>query len=330
MPDSKRVLIISQDVDPHVDVMMPYLEDRRARPFRFHPQDLQHCLNLEICPGGAPEGWRWRLDGPHDSISDREVGSVWNRRTLFRQDPALSGQEAQFAEMETREVILGLYRMTDACWINHPDAVRRAESKALQLQVAGELGMALPRTLITNNGARAREFFDSCAGEVVFKIHIQGRLGAEDSLGIYTNRVTREQLQDDETIRRVPCLFQEHLIKVSDIRVTVIGGRVFAVEIRSQDDPRGIVDWRRGDITRMRHREYKLPAGLEQKCLAMLQRFGLSYGAVDFVLSPGGDHYFLEINPSGQFSWVEGLTRLPLFESLADLLVAPLHRASSA
>jgi glutathione synthase/RimK-type ligase-like ATP-grasp enzyme len=303
------------------------LQDRKARPFRFHPQDLERSINLEIRQGGSQPEWRWRLETPHDSITDADVGSVWNRRTLFRRDPALSEREALFAEMETREVILGLCRITDAYWVNHPDAVRRAESKALQLQVAAELGMVLPRTLITNNAARARSFFDECAGEMIFKVQIQGRLGAEDSLGIYTSRVTRAQLSDDDAIHRVPCLFQEFLIKESDIRVTIIGELVFAVEIRSQDDPRGVVDWRRGDIGRMPHAEYKLPAQLEQQCLAMVRYFGLHYGAIDFVRTPDGRHCFLEINPSGQFSWVEGLTRLPLFESLADLLVAPMQRS---
>jgi glutathione synthase/RimK-type ligase-like ATP-grasp enzyme len=326
MADGKRVLIITQDVDPHADVMIPYLEDRRARPFRFHTQDVQSSLHLEIRPDVSSPGWRWRLEGPHGSITDVEVGSVWNRRTLFRRDPALSEQEAQFAEMETREVVLGLYRMTNAYWVNHPDLVRRAESKALQLQVAAELGMALPRTLLTNDAARARKFFDECAGEMIFKIQIQGRLGAEDSLGIYTSRVTRDQLSDDEAIRRVPCLFQELLGKESDIRVTIIGERIFAVEIRSQEDPAGIVDWRRGNISNMPHAEYKLPAQLEQQCLAMMRSFGLHYAAIDFVRTPDGRHYFLEINPSGQFSWVQGLTRLPLFETLADLLVAPMRR----
>lgn len=321
---TKRLMIICQDLDPHVDVMVSHLEDRGIRPFRLHTQDLQGNLNLQIRPESSRGDWRWRLEGPVEAITDREVGSVWNRRTLFRRDPALSNEEAEFAEMESRETMMGVYRMTDAFWVNHPDRVRRAESKPDHMSVAVDLGFTVPRTLFTNDGGAARKFFDACDGQVVFKVLIQGRLGAEDSLGIYTSPVTRKQLDDDVAIRRAPCFFQEHLPKAADLRVTVIGERIFAVEIRSQEDPDGTVDWRRGSITQMPHVSHQLPAAIEAKCHELLRHYGLHYGAIDLVLTPDGEYFFLEINPSGQFSWVEGLTRLPLFDTLADLLTAPL------
>jgi len=321
---AKRLLIICQDLDPHVDVMISHLKDRDIRPFRLHTQDLQTNLDVEIRPD-VPDGqWRWRLEGAGDAITDIEVGSVWNRRTLFRRDPDLTPDEAEFAEMESREVMAGLYRMTEAFWVNHPDKIRRAESKPDHMKIAAELGLQIPRTLLTNSADAARAFFDACGGQVVFKVMVPGRLGAKDSLGIYTSLVTKEQLDDDIAIRRTPCFFQEYLPKVSDIRVTVIGERTFAVEISSQDDPAGVVDWRMGSLANMPHSAHQLPDPIEQKCHALLRHYGLNYGAIDFVLTAEGEYVFLEINPSGQFSWIEGMTKLPLFDTLADLLTAPL------
>jgi biotin carboxylase len=48
----------------------------------------------------------------------------------------------------------------------------------------------------------------------------------------------------------------------------------------------------------------------------------LHYGAADFILTPDGRHVFLEINPAGEFFWLEKYTGLPLSGAIASLLVS--------
>jgi glutathione synthase/RimK-type ligase-like ATP-grasp enzyme len=137
---------------------------------------------------------------------------------------------------------------------------------------------------------------------------------------IFTNRLEVEHLDLLDQTKYSPSLFQRLLEKTVDIRVTVIGKKVFAVAIDSQSTVETRIDWRRGDSTNLRHTVLELPPDIESKCLQLVSTLGLNFGAIDLVLAPNGDYYFLEINPNGQWAWIEQLTGLPLTEALVDLL----------
>ncbi|MBI4796474.1 MAG: hypothetical protein HY790_11680 [Deltaproteobacteria bacterium] len=113
----RKVLIITQEIDPHADVMALHLQKRGVKAVRFHPQSLGRpdTLSCEFGPRGQ---LNWRLEGAYGVLKDREVGSVWYRRPLFALDPELSPEEAQFAQTESREAVLGLFRLTEAFWVN--------------------------------------------------------------------------------------------------------------------------------------------------------------------------------------------------------------------
>lgn len=55
--------------------------------------------------------------------------------------------------------------------------------------------------------------------------------------------------------------------------------------------------------------------------LALARRLGLSYCALDLVVTPSGDYVFLEVNPSGQYGWLESLTGLPITRELVRMLM---------
>ena len=65
--------------------------------------------------------------------------------------------------------------------------------------------------------------------------------------------------------------------------------------------------------------------------MALVERLGLCYGALDLVLTPDGRYVFLEINPSGQYLWIEVATGLPITAALCEMLIqgAPVTRAAA-
>ncbi len=319
--NGRLILIVTQEVDPHADLMVLRLERRGIRPFRFHPQSLGSSgrLTVRFDPSGH---WEWTLEGPNGRLQSTEIGAVWYRRTFFVKNPRLAPEDAEFAEAETREAALGMLRLTETFWVSHPDALRRAESKPLQLKVAQQVGFRVPRTLITNDPAEFLAFYQQCDGRVIYKPFTQGPLGLGERKAVYTSPVQPEHLQDLDAIHAGPCLFQEHLPKAMDLRVTVIGQEVFPAEIHSQAAEASKTDWRRGDPMKLKHAAHALPAEVQQQCLALVRRLSLQFGAIDLVLTPGGEYIFLEINPSGQFAWIEDLAKLPLIDTLADLLVS--------
>ncbi len=119
-----------------------------------------------------------------------------------------------------------------------------------------------------------------------------------------------------------PVIYQREIRKAFDVRVTVIGDKVFAAAIHSQDHNETEVDWRSGTRDDLRHEAIELPPDVAAQCLALTAALGLRYGAIDLVADLDGRHWFLEINPNGQWAWIERRTGLPLAEAIVDTLLA--------
>jgi len=99
----------------------------------------------------------------------------------------------------------------------------------------------------------------------------------------------------------------------------MVGDRPHAVAIHT-DSPRGRVDWR-ADYEALRYERVEVPAAVVGGMVGYLAGFGLSFGAFDFAVTPGGQWVMLECNPGGQWLWLEHETGLPIAASLADFLI---------
>jgi glutathione synthase/RimK-type ligase-like ATP-grasp enzyme len=204
-------------------------------------------------------------------------------------------------------------------WIDHPSTVADASYKPRQLQVAVQHGLTVPRSLVTNIGARARAFAAEVGGAMVYKTLATGVIVEEDELKlVYTSRLTADDL--DDTAVGLSChLFQEWVPKAFDVRLTAVGERCFAVAIRAEH-PEAVIDWRRR-YHALRYEVVDTPAEVRSGVLAYLRTFGLNFGAFDFSVTPDGVWWFLECNPAGQWGWIADETGLPIADALADELV---------
>lgn len=180
--------------------------------------------------------------------------------------------------------------------------------------------MQTPRTLITNDPAALKEFYRNCAGRVICKPLYGGNVSVttEEWDAIYTSLVTPEDIAHAEQVRYQAHQFQEFIDKAYELRITVVGTQVFTARI---DAPTGNTDFRT-DYPRLVHSRYQLSPALEEACVNMVQELGLHYGAIDIMKSKNGIYYFLEINPAGQYHWIEYYTGLPITSALVDLLIA--------
>lgn len=176
---------------------------------------------------------------------------------------------------------------------------------------------------MTNDAESATAFLDAHPA-VVCKPLYSGRVPDDDD----TSRLFFTSLLDDEARKAVtqlgpePYLFQEHVEKRYDVRVTIVGDEVFAVRIGSQDVEDARVDWRKAATATLNHTIEKLPDQVAARLLALIADYGLSFAAIDLAIRPDGSYVFFEVNPNGQWAWVEQLTGLPLRARLADLLLA--------
>lgn len=320
------LLVTRSDDNESVDRVAAALLRRRARPFRLDT-DL-YPQRVRLTTGAGDGGARRVLTTAAGRIDLAEVGAVWYRRFFAGgRLPAELGDLREPCVEESRRALLGAIAALDGRQVDRWVCVREAELKELQLARAAAEGLAVPRTVVTNDPAEARRFFRARGGRVVAKMQTSfavEREGREQV--VFTTPVRRQDLRDARGLSLSPVVFQERLDKRRDVRATVVGGRVFAAAVDSQR--RGVtrVDWRRDGVGLLgAWKPYRLPADVDRALVRLVASFGLHYAAADLVCTRDGRHVFLEINPGGEWFWLARRPGLPIAEAIADVLVGRTH-----
>lgn len=317
------ILIVTHADDQTARVVEEHLRRRGATVQRFDPAELPGRARLSQTFGEAkPE--QCRLHTEHGDIDLHAVHTVWFRRPGTPQAPACIADPAvrRYVEAECAqrldEVWNGLpCRNVPAA----PNVIARASQKALQLELAVRLGFEIPPTLVTNDADDVLDFHRCHGGSIVSKLcgpTFHAHFGQRWVR--YTEAVSARDLAQPAAMALCPMTFQANVPKRLELRITVVGTRAFAAEIHSQATRRTRQDWRRYDLANTPHHPHTMPAEVEHRCAALVAALGLQYGAIDLILTPEGRYVFLEINPNGQFQWIEQKTGLPISEALADLL----------
>lgn len=263
------------------------------------------------------------------NLNFESIKSIWFRRPKpisikkFKNDIRTS----QFIEKEFSATLYSLYtNLEDVFWMNHPLYSRNIieHNKLLQLKLASLSGFLIPHTIITNNQPELLDFCIKNGGTIAIKpLHTSIFREIDNSTtAIYTNKVTLDFINNkSNSISLAPLIAQEYIEKEFELRLTVVGKRILSCAIYSQDSERTSIDWRRYDFNNVKHEKYELPAGVSLKIHNFMNRCGLAFGAIDMIVTPDGKYVFLEVNQSGQFGWIEELTKLPISESIAEALV---------
>jgi ATP-grasp ribosomal peptide maturase len=323
MARNNTVLVLTQQLDFLADLVIVELNRRCVPVVRFDTADFPRRATL-IAHSQAGS-WDGTIVTEHRSIAFDQIASIWYRRpTPFELDPTLSTSGQQFASAEARMGLGGLLRSVDCLWVNHPENMVSADYKPYQLKVAGECGLEIPASLITNDSRAVLDFFERCKGEMIYKTLSGGMIVAESGevVSVYTSRVTQDDLLDEGSrVRYTACLFQELVPKKMELRITVVGERVFLAEIYYSHPERAAVDWRTA-YQDLRYGIHELPMEIHRKCLELVRKLSLSFAAIDMIVTPNDRYVFLEANPNGQWQWIERATGFPICETLVDLLVA--------
>lgn len=321
MTEQRLIVLLTCREDETSDRLQTILQRQHVPVLRLDTGDFPSRVTLDAHFSGANWHGTLRQDGQIHHLET--IRSILYRRPMhYRMNDELLPTHQDFCEHEAAHGFGGLLRSLNCLWVSHPDALRAAGYKPRQLSEAALAGFRIPRTLLTNDPAAVHSFFDECQGEVIYKPLHFGFIpvNLQEYESIYTSRLTREHLKELERVRFTAHLFQEYIPKRLELRVTIIGQRIFTVGIHSQHSERARVDWRAG-YDDLRYSVERLPAVAEQHCLELLRRLNLHFGCLDLIETPDGSLVFLEINPAGQFGWVEQATGLPMSETLVDFLI---------
>ena len=269
------------------------------------------------------------LHGPDGDVDLDDVSAVWYRRFAPGHAlPAPMGMRSA-AVGESRAALAGLIEVLPAFHLDEVANVRRADNKPLQLKWAAEVGLRVPKTLVTNDEDAVRRFAGECADGFVAKtlssFVVTNDEGAE--LAVYTRIVRDDDLREMDGLRLSPMQFQELVPRAFDVRCTVVGTAVFTAALEAPVLDGGCVDWRiQGRALADAWEPHVLPAHVEKALLALLDRLGLNYGATDLILTPEGEYVFLEVNPAGEFLWLDEVGEQPISDAIAGVLVGDGRR----
>jgi len=310
-----RVLLVTTANDLAADLIVMRLRRRGISFLRFNQENFPERIAM-MWPGDERPG-AFSVGGELAASSD--FCSAWFRYPAV---PPLGDQAgrraAEFASREANGFLEGFWEVAPWFWMNRPSAAALAGRKLSQLAQARAIGLAIPETLITNCPKAAREFVrghDRVAKAVVSGGFVDG----DRQFAIYTTPIGSDGL-DDERVHAAPVIFQQRIENAFDVRVTVVGTQVFATRIAIRDRA-GEVDWRSIDPSRLAYDRYRLPPTLEADCISLVRAFSLSFAALDFIVTPRGEYVFLELNPSGQWGWLEEATQTPITDAIIDRLV---------
>ncbi len=324
------ILVITHEKDAHGQHMIELLrrlgESVRILDYSQYPSQLEISFKTD----NNEDGLVFRFpDG--EEIQAYSVKSVLNRRQADP-IPGNSFKDSRIADYvirESRNFLEALPQIMDCVWISNPDAVRKAGRKPYQLQLAKRLGFLIPDTIAGNSPEAAERFMENSEDDIACKalwtpgITIER---SEEKIGIqlYTRRLAKKwSLSSSVRVHNCPIIFQRYIQKAFELRITVIRDKVFACAIYSQASEMTREDWRRYDLKNTPHEIHQLPPEIETQCISLVKTLGLFFGCIDMIVTPAGEYVFLEINPNGQWLWIEHLTGLPISQAIADLLVSP-------
>ncbi|MCW5252688.1 MULTISPECIES: ATP-grasp ribosomal peptide maturase [unclassified Streptomyces] len=317
MADAGQVLVLAGHFDPTCDLVVEEL-NRRAVPV-FRADMAEFPLRLVLAASLSGGRWHGTLANERRTLDLARVRSVFYRRpTRPRFPEGMSREARKVAETEARWGFGGLLSALPCRWLPPPGKAADAEYKPLQLRVAAEAGLSVPRTLVTNDPDAARDFAEEVDGPLVYKpfFHVRGTAEGR-TVAVYANVLRPGDLPHPD-IATTAHLFQEWVPKAYEVRLTAVGGRIFAAGIHAGSDA-GHVDWR-SDYASHTYWVCEPPADVSAGVLRMLAKLGLPYGAFDFVVTPEGEWRFLEVNPSGQYGFIEQATGLPITAAICDYL----------
>jgi len=310
------ILVISYPGEEHTADVIQRLERAGREVVQVDLADFPARSGLAMSwqPSAKPA---YVVTGPHGPIDLMNARVAWWRRvrSYTIDQTIVSPSMRAFAESETAQAIGGLLDALPCAWVNPRAADDAAHRKPFQWAVAQEVGLSLPRTLVTNRPEAAREFIDRVGvGKTIFKAFLASQEAWRE-----TRLVERADLERLDLVRLAPVIFQEYIEGV-DLRVTVVGQQVFAAEIDARQT-RYPVDMRMV-IGESIVQPVELPAQVHSAILTLQRRLDLRYGAIDLRRTPNGEYVFFEVNPAGQWLFVELRTGLPISQAVADYLAA--------
>jgi glutathione synthase/RimK-type ligase-like ATP-grasp enzyme len=317
-----KVLVLTYGEDPHANSVCNYFSDKNIDFLRVDTEKIIKDYKLTFDSKDSS----YTLENKFRKEKIDPSWNIWNRRLL---DPDFVKRVPKNIEEmifeETERTWNGLLSTHEGKVVNRPLNQQYANNKINQLMLSSKIGKGVytPKTIVTNNPDEAKRFYEENNRNVCFKLQ-KGIIvdSPRGYLTVYTNKVTEEQMKNSNLISSHPCLFQEYVDKDYEIRIVSTDKTHTGIAIHSQKSDLSKVDYRKYDFDNVPYNFVELPENVKIFCADMLGNYKLSFGVFDFIYSKKGEYAFLELNPNGQWLWLEDRSGYNLTEHVAQNLIS--------
>jgi hypothetical protein len=304
----RKILIISEQDDLHVQKVLSFIDQDKYHVDIFGINDLENDGYVDTLSEMTGEFF------DTDKRYSRVYDICWWRKPIFINSSEKYLKNINLSNIAKKEKIDFLegviLNIPIRSWINNISDMKIASNKIHQLNV---VEINIPKTVITNKKEIIKKIFQD---KFVMKTLKSQSLGLEE--GVLKTTLTNIDDIDKIDLNFMPVICQEFIDKICDIRVTIIGNKLFSAKIYPLSE-KAKIDFR-SDYNNLKHEVFKLPKDIEKSLLAINKYYNLNYSAIDLIEDKNGNIYFLEINPNGQYLWIEETLGLPISEAIASFL----------
>lgn len=325
---SKTIVCLTHSADFYnIDIVRSEIRKHGYQSLRLNCDQfpfeikLTHRLNRlifdqQICIGNT-------------TLSTEDIAAVWLRKNALPHIPLSSDNEQKFQyynqcvqESDTAKNLI-LNSLETVPWIDPIYSIQKAENKGLQLQLALQAGLMIPDTLVTNSPEQVLDFYHAHNKNIVTKMltPLSVSMGRPHNF-VYTSRVQKKHLENLDGLQYSPMVFQNEVAKSFELRVAYVDGRCFTGKIDvTQCDVKTQVDWRQAQENDCQWQNFEIDNTISQSIDTLMRMLGLSFGAIDFIVTPDNEYYFLEVNPCGEWGMLQKYLDLPIGEHIARALI---------
>ena len=248
-------------------------------------------------------------------VKNNSLKSIFFRAPVFLRSHKRYSVKEQLYRSQWSSFIRNLIVFDKAKWINHPVNTYCAENKLYQLQCVQNIGLSIPKTFVGNvlpqDITPASKYIVKSLDTALFYDELQEYF-------TYSSVVDGGELVD-ANINDAPIILQEFIEDKRDIRVTVIGNRLFPVGI-TKNGENIYGDWRKNTKESLQYKLELLPDDISNGIIKLMKELGILFGGVDLAFSDG-KYYFIEVNPTGEWGWLNQYCGMPLEKAIVDELV---------
>jgi glutathione synthase/RimK-type ligase-like ATP-grasp enzyme len=307
--------------DSHVQAVVPLI-DSKTVTYVCDLADFGISVAASLDPESPQSILLQHSNGDH--VSFENVEAIWWRRPPpFAKKEKVEPSINDFIFEEQTEFWSGLLAILpeNIRWYNHFRSERIASRKIHQLKIAKECGLNIPKTLVTSIPSKARDFIRTNEKTICKE------LSGTPEHWRPTQKVTTDLEDHLDSLSSSPVIFQEFVPGKEDYRVIVIDDFIQAVAFDMKNS-RYPYDVSVDALNRCWPAE--VPEDIKNKLVAFMKRLGLRYAAFDFRLNEHGQFVFFEVNPSGEFLYLDQRAGTKIAAAFASILSSKTQKSETS